>query len=91
MTLRTLWNSIKERAYGTPAPKTPRRPRQPKPATLDQIPSADLDAIRECLVAVRERLKQHDLALTNQNARIHELEQIERRRSEREKEMKTNA
>jgi hypothetical protein len=79
MTLRTLWNSIKERAYGTPAPKTPRKPRQRKPAQPELQPET-----------IQNELRFIHRTLSGHHDRIHELEQIEHRRSEREKEMKTN-
>lgn len=74
MTLHTLWDTIKERFTNTPAPKKTRRPRQPSGAVK----------------STRDTEKTISFALCNLADRVHQLEQIEHRRSEREKEMKTN-
>ena len=83
MKIHTLWDRIKERVTGTPAPKKPRKPRQPIPRPIPQF------VFNEKFIM--DQLKEIKLSISNHHARIHELEQIEHRRSEREKEMKTNA
>lgn len=76
MDLYTAWKMVRDRLAGSHqgTPKKRRQPRQPKPATRIQrtIDDAFLDA----------KIREIDLALTNQHGRIHELEQLEHRRQE---------